>query len=109
MLMCPADVFRTNRKDPNISDTSSYLDLAPLYGKNLEEINEVRTFVGGRLRPDTFAEKRLIGSLPSLICPVCLSPPACLVPGRPPCVLGSLRDYVIRRAAAGHQRDAGHV
>lgn len=77
MLMCPADVFRTNRKDPNISDTSSYLDLAPLYGKNLEEINEVRTFVGGRLRPDTFAEKRLIGLLPSY-------------PSRPPLLPGLL-------------------
>jgi hypothetical protein len=58
------DVFRTNRKDPNISDTSSYLDLSPLYGKNLEEMNEIRTFTNGRIKPDTFAEKRLIGLPP---------------------------------------------
>ena len=99
MLMCPADVFRTNRKDPNISDTSSYLDLAPLYGKNLEEINEVRTFVGGRLKPDTFAEKRLIGLLPSRPVrpsyPACCSPRPSVLPPRlsypacPPCVSGS--------------------
>ncbi|KAF8540122.1 heme peroxidase, partial [Trichophaea hybrida] len=61
------DVFRTNRKDPTISDTSSYLDLSPLYGKNLEEVNEIRTLVGGRIKPDTFAEKRLLG-LPPGIC-----------------------------------------
>jgi hypothetical protein len=58
------DVFRTNRQDANISDTSSYLDLSPLYGKNLEEMKEIRTFADGRIKPDTFAEKRLIGLPP---------------------------------------------
>lgn len=58
------DVFRTNRTDPNKSDTSSYLDLAPLYGSSLKEQLEVRTMEHGKLKPDTFAEKRLIGQPP---------------------------------------------
>ncbi|KAJ5758694.1 hypothetical protein N7520_005850 [Penicillium odoratum] len=55
------DVFRTNRVDPSISDTSSYLDLAPLYGSNLEDQLDVRTMQRGLLKPDSFAEKRLLG------------------------------------------------
>jgi hypothetical protein len=37
------DIFRTNRLDTNISDTSSYLDLAPLYGSSLEDQLKIRT------------------------------------------------------------------
>lgn len=57
----PLDIFRTNRFDTNISDTSSYLDLAPLYGSSLEDQLKVRTLKGGLLKPDTFHEKRLLG------------------------------------------------
>ena len=60
------DIFRTNRKDPNISDTSSYLDLSPLYGRNQETQNSVRTFKDGLLKPDTFAEERLLGQPPGV-------------------------------------------
>ena len=60
------DIFRTNRLDSNISDTSSYLDLAPLYGSNLEDQLKVRTMKGGMLKPDTFSEKRLIGQPPGV-------------------------------------------
>ncbi|SPO03647.1 related to linoleate diol synthase [Cephalotrichum gorgonifer] len=55
------DIFRTNREDMNKSDTSSYLDLAPLYGSSLRDQLEIRTMKGGRLKPDTFHEKRLLG------------------------------------------------
>ncbi|KAK3395060.1 linoleate diol synthase [Podospora didyma] len=55
------DIFRTSRVDPNISDTSSYLDLAPLYGSSLKDQLEIRTMKGGMLKPDTFHEKRLLG------------------------------------------------
>ncbi|KAI0885259.1 heme peroxidase [Annulohypoxylon maeteangense] len=55
------DIFRTNRTDPNRSDTSSYLDLAPLYGSSLKDQLEIRTMKGGKLKPDTFHEKRLLG------------------------------------------------
>ena len=60
------DIFRTNRQDANISDTSSYLDLSPLYGRNQEVQNTVRTFRDGLLKPDTFAEERLLGQPPGV-------------------------------------------
>ena len=62
----PLDIFRTNRQDANISDTSSYLDLSPLYGRNQETQDSVRTFQDGKLKPDTFAEERLIGQPPGV-------------------------------------------
>ncbi|CAG5137413.1 uncharacterized protein ALTATR162_LOCUS95 [Alternaria atra] len=43
----------------NISETSSYLDLAPLYGSSLADQLEIRTMKEGKLKPDTFHEKRL--------------------------------------------------
>ncbi|PYH67779.1 peroxidase/cytochrome P450 family protein [Aspergillus vadensis CBS 113365] len=60
------DVFCTNRRDPNISDTSSYLDLAPLYGSSYEDQLRVRTMERGMLKPDTFHEKRLLGQPPGV-------------------------------------------
>ncbi|KAF9006152.1 linoleate diol synthase [Cyathus striatus] len=35
-------VFRTSHYDPNINETSSYVDLAPLYGNNQDEQDRVR-------------------------------------------------------------------
>lgn len=67
MKLTASDVFRTNRKDPNISDTSSYLDLAPLYGSSEEDQKKIRTFKDGKLKPDTFSEERLIGQ-PAGVC-----------------------------------------
>lgn len=55
------DIFRTNRTDMNKSDTSSYLDLAPLYGSSFKDQLEIRTMKEGRLKPDTFHKKRLLG------------------------------------------------
>lgn len=55
------DIFRTSRTDMNKSDTSSYLDLAPLYGSSLRDQLKIRTMKEGKLRPDTFHEKRLLG------------------------------------------------
>lgn len=55
------DIFRTNRTDMNKSDTSSYLDLAPLYGSSLKDQLEIRTMKEGKIKPDTFHEKRLLG------------------------------------------------
>ena len=53
------DIFRTDDFDTDISKTSSYLDLAPLYGSSQEEQDYVRTMKNGLLKPDTFAEDRL--------------------------------------------------
>ncbi|KAF2177884.1 prostaglandin G/H synthase 2/cyclooxygenase 2, pgh2/cox2 [Zopfia rhizophila CBS 207.26] len=60
------DIFRTSRKDHNISDVSSYLDLAPLYGSSFEDQMKVRTMERGLLKPDTFHEKRLLGQPPGV-------------------------------------------
>ncbi|KAK0725844.1 heme peroxidase-domain-containing protein [Lasiosphaeris hirsuta] len=62
------DIFRTNEKDKNISDTSSYLDLSPLYGFTDEMQRKVRdeTYKLGLLKPDTFAEDRLLRQPPGV-------------------------------------------
>lgn len=60
------DIFRTNRTNNNISDTSSYLDLAPLYGSSFKDQLEIRTMKEGKLKPDTFHEKRLLGQPPGV-------------------------------------------
>lgn len=61
-----ADLFKTNQLDPNINDTTSYLDLSPVYGTNQEEQNLVRAFVDGQLKPDTFSESRVLGFPPGV-------------------------------------------
>ncbi|KAI9860958.1 MAG: hypothetical protein M1813_005637 [Trichoglossum hirsutum] len=60
------DLFRTSHQDSNISLTSSYLDLSPLYGSNQAEQDLVRTFKDGKLKPDCFSEKRLLGFPPGM-------------------------------------------
>ena len=60
------DLFNTNRGNSTISDTSSYLDLAPLYGSNQEEQDRVRLGRDGLLKPDTFHEDRLLGQPPGV-------------------------------------------
>ncbi|KZS86927.1 heme peroxidase [Sistotremastrum niveocremeum HHB9708] len=57
-------LFRTNPYNMNINDTSSYLDLSPLYGVDQTSQNAVRQKDGtGSLYPDVFSEERL-GLLP---------------------------------------------
>src|SRR5882672_10169810 len=61
-------VFRTSHKDVNINETSSYVDLAPLYGNNEETLNQIWVRDGrGLLLPDAFAEDRLL-LLPPAVC-----------------------------------------
>jgi linoleate 10R-lipoxygenase len=61
-------VFRTSHDNVNINETSSYVDLAPLYGNNQERLNEIRVHDGrGLILPDTFAEDRLM-LLPPAVC-----------------------------------------
>ena len=62
------DIFRTNDKDKNISDSSSYLDLSPLYGYTMEMQRKVRDdkYKLGLLKPDTFAEDRLLRQPPGV-------------------------------------------
>ncbi|KAF7942750.1 uncharacterized protein EAE97_006204 [Botrytis byssoidea] len=60
------DLFLTDHEDMTKSKTSSYLDLAPLYGCNQEEQNAVRTFEDGKLKPDCFSSKRILGFPPGV-------------------------------------------
>jgi hypothetical protein len=60
------DIFRTDDADPNKVKSSSYLDLGPLYGHDQEMQNKVRTFQDGKLKPDTFAEPRIVGQPPGV-------------------------------------------
>ncbi|KAK1777626.1 heme peroxidase-domain-containing protein [Copromyces sp. CBS 386.78] len=62
------DIFRTNDNDKSISDTSSYLDLSPLYGFTEEMQRKVRDdkYGLGLLKPDTFAEDRLLRQPPGV-------------------------------------------
>ena len=44
-----------------INETSSYVDLAPLYGDNKEALDKIHVRDGqGLLHPDTFTEDRLL-------------------------------------------------
>ncbi|CZS85543.1 unnamed protein product [Fusarium graminearum] len=52
--------------DPDQNDSSSYLDLAPLYGSTVKDRDSIRTFKDGQLKPDCFADKRLIGNPPGV-------------------------------------------
>ena len=55
-------LFRTDRSDQTINNTSSYLDLSILYGINQAQQDAVRDKESGRghLYPDCFAEDRLV-------------------------------------------------
>lgn len=61
-----ADLFYTNPLDHNFNNTTSYLDLSPVYGTSLEQQNAVRAFVDGQLKPDTFSEGRVLGFPPGV-------------------------------------------
>jgi linoleate 10R-lipoxygenase len=61
-------IFRTSHSDVNINETSSYVDLAPLYGHNQKTQDRVRKRDGrGMLYPDVFVEDRLL-LLPPAVC-----------------------------------------
>ncbi|KIW78908.1 hypothetical protein Z517_08747 [Fonsecaea pedrosoi CBS 271.37] len=60
------DIFHTNHDDYSISDTSSYLDLAPLYGNSVKDQEAIRTMQGGKLKPDCFSDVRILGFPPGV-------------------------------------------
>lgn len=67
MLTIVEDIFRTNDRDQNTLKNSSYLDLSPLYGSSKEEVESVRSHKGdGTLKPDAFAETRLLAFPPGV-------------------------------------------
>lgn len=63
----PTAENKTNRSEDNDfskSQTSSYLDLSPLYGDVQEDQDQIRTFKDGKIKPDCFAEHRLLSFPP---------------------------------------------
>ena len=60
------DLFRTDRWDNTKTKTSSYLDLAPLYGCDQTEQDAIRTFKAGKIKPDCFSNKRVLGFPPGV-------------------------------------------
>ncbi|KAM7205146.1 hem peroxidase [Naviculisporaceae sp. PSN 640] len=60
------DLFWTDFRDMTKNKTSSYLDLSPLYGSNQPMQDTIRTFKDGKLKPDAFADKRLLGMPPGV-------------------------------------------
>ncbi|KAF3349813.1 hypothetical protein VD0002_g6481 [Verticillium dahliae] len=60
------DLFWTDFRDIHKSKTSSYLDLSPLYGSNQDMQDTIRTFKDGKLKADSFADKRLLGMPPAV-------------------------------------------
>lgn len=84
------DCFQTDHVDNSVSKTSSYLDLSILYGDTQEDQNEMRTFKDGKIKPDCFAEERLIAF-----------PPAC---GVMLILLNRFHNYVVQQLAAVNER-----
>ena len=62
------DCFHTSHTDFAVSETSSYLDLAPLYGSNGEQQMKMRTKKDGKLKPDCFSDSRILGFPPGVGC-----------------------------------------
>jgi linoleate 8R-lipoxygenase/9,12-octadecadienoate 8-hydroperoxide 8R-isomerase len=59
-------LFRTDHKKFAVSNTSSYLDLSPLYGSDINEQMQMRTGLGGKIKPDCFSETRLLAFPPGV-------------------------------------------
>lgn len=54
------ECFQTNREQPWINDTSSYVDLSTLYGNTEKEQPRVRTYNNGLIYPDSVASERIM-------------------------------------------------
>lgn len=65
------DIFRTSDVDWTKADNSSYLDLSPLYGNSDTSQRLIRTLQDGKLKPDTFAEARLLAFPPGVAALLC--------------------------------------
>ncbi|CAO1625574.1 unnamed protein product [Parajaminaea phylloscopi] len=59
--------FETEHARPWVNQTSSYVDLAPLYGNNQEQQDSVRTHIMGGLHPDVLASPRIFMMPPGVV------------------------------------------
>jgi len=60
------DIFHTDERDCSRVKTSSYLDLAPLYGSCQKEQDNIRAHKDGLLKPDAFSNSRVLGFPPGV-------------------------------------------
>ena len=67
------ECFQTNRKDPWINNTSSYIDLSTLYGNTEIEQPRVRTYTNGTIYPDSIASDRIMLMPPEVVALLILS------------------------------------
>ena len=61
------ECFQTNRKNPWINETSSYVDLSTLYGNTEKEQERVRTYHNGLIYPDSIASERIMMMPPGVV------------------------------------------
>ncbi|KAK5108141.1 hypothetical protein LTR62_008737 [Meristemomyces frigidus] len=61
------ECFQTNRPNQWINETSSYVDLSTLYGNTEKEQPRVRSYVNGRLYPDSIASERIMLMPPGVV------------------------------------------
>ncbi|KAF8856072.1 linoleate diol synthase [Acephala macrosclerotiorum] len=61
------ECFQTNRTDPWINETSSYVDLSTLYGNTGKEQKRVRTYENGLVYPDSIASERIMMMPPGVV------------------------------------------
>ncbi|MCJ1260674.1 hypothetical protein MMC22_000536 [Lobaria immixta] len=66
VLFYLASIIIHDHSNFNNSQTSSYLDLSPLYGSNEDEQSAMRTHKDGKIKKDCFSEKRLLGFPPGV-------------------------------------------
>ncbi|KAF1951540.1 heme peroxidase [Byssothecium circinans] len=61
------ECFQTNRKEPWLNETSSYVDLSTLYGNTAKEQARVRTYNNGLIYPDSIASERIMMMPPGVV------------------------------------------
>lgn len=61
------ECFQTNRTNPWINDTSSYVDLSTLYGNKGKEQERVRTYTNGLIYPDSIASAKIMMMPPGVV------------------------------------------
>ena len=65
------ECFQTSRTDPWINETSSYVEMSTVYGNTEKEQKRVRTYVNGKIFPDSIASERIMMMPPGVVA-VCL-------------------------------------
>ncbi|KAI8966958.1 heme peroxidase [Mycotypha africana] len=65
-ILITHDLFHSDPQNPARNLTTSYIDLSSLYGNNRSEQEAVRQMKCGLLKPDQWADKRLVLQIPGV-------------------------------------------